>query len=151
MRRSATIRPGGALAVAVLAAVALATAAGAATAPQLDDALKRKLDENYRLCLSKKKGPYSQNYCVCANGTKDAVQKKDGRIVTPCGGRIRFCAAFREPWADALADERMYVANLFARDLFLWDEFPDHNDLVRGYILEKFLLETNPTHKFSQQ
>ena len=40
--------------------------------------------------------------------------------------------------------------NLFARDLFLWDEFPDHHDLVRGYVLEKFFIETHPDHKLAQ-
>ncbi len=44
----------------------------------------------------------------------------------------------------------MYIANIFSRDLYLWDSFPDHNDLVRGYILEKYFIETNPNHKLSQ-
>jgi hypothetical protein len=43
----------------------------------------------------------------------------------------------------------MYIANLFSRDLYLWDSFPDHNDLVRGYILEKYFTETNPTNKLA--
>ena len=44
----------------------------------------------------------------------------------------------------------MYIGNIFSRDLYLWDSFPDHNDLVRGYILEKYFVETNPNHKLSQ-
>ena len=44
----------------------------------------------------------------------------------------------------------MYIANIFSRDLYLWDSFPDHNDLVRGYILEKYFVDTNPKHKLSQ-
>ena len=44
----------------------------------------------------------------------------------------------------------MYIANLFSRDLYLWDSFPDHNDLVRGYILEKYFNETNPASKLSR-
>jgi hypothetical protein len=40
--------------------------------------------------------------------------------------------------------------NLFSRDLLLWDNFPDHDDLVRGYILEKYFSGTHPTNKLSQ-
>jgi len=136
------------LAVGALAILSVAPAQ--ARGPELTDAQKRKLDENFQLCLRKKKGPYTQNYCVCRNGQKEPVMLRDGSIVTPCGGRMRFCAAFREPWAEALAGEGMYIANLFARDLFLWDEFPDHHDLVRGYVLEKFFIETHPDHKLAQ-
>jgi hypothetical protein len=136
------------LAVGILAAGVAAPAP--ARGPELTQAQKDGLDQNFRLCVKKKKGPYSRNYCVCQNGEKEPVMKADGRIVTPCGGRMRFCAAFREPWAQALADQGMYIANLFARDLFLWDEFPDHHDLVRGYVLEKFFIETHPDHKLAQ-
>ena len=69
-----------------------------AASPELTDAQKRKLDENFQLCLRKVKGPYSPNYCVCRNGEKKPVWV-DGRIVSPCGGRARFCSAFRERWA----------------------------------------------------
>ena len=134
----------------VVGILSVLTAAPAqAGGPELTDAQKRKLDENFQLCVRKVKGPYSPNFCVCRNGEKKPVWV-DGRIVSPCGGRARFCAAFRERWADALADEGMYIANLFARDLFLWDEFPDHHDLVRGYVLEKFFIETHPDHKLAQ-
>ncbi len=44
----------------------------------------------------------------------------------------------------------MWIANLFARDLYQWDSFTDHHDLVRGYILEKYFTETNPKHKFAE-
>jgi len=37
-----------------------------------------------------------------------------------------------------------------SRDLYLWDTFPDHNDLVRGYILEKYFTETDPDSKLSR-
>jgi hypothetical protein len=131
-------------------ALVVAANASAATGAELTEAQKRKLDENFKLCLSKKKGPYTRNYCVCRNGERQAVMKKDGTIVTPCGGSVRFCAAFRDKWGQALAEEGMYLANLFARDLHLWDTFPDHHDLVRGYILEKYFVETNPTHKFAE-
>ena len=44
----------------------------------------------------------------------------------------------------------MWIANLFSRDLYLWDSFTDHHDLVRGYILEKYFTETNPKHKLAE-
>jgi hypothetical protein len=136
------------VAVAVLAAGLAGSAA--ARGPELTDEQKRSLDQGFELVLNKQKGPYSQNFCVCRDGKKKPVQLPDGRIVSPCGGAPRFCAAFREPWAQRLADQGMYVGNLFARDLFLWDEFPDHHDLVRGYVLEKFFIETHPDHKLAQ-
>ncbi len=135
----------------ISAALVAASLAGAAYAaePRLDDATRRKLDENFATCLRKEKGPYTLNYCVCKDGKRKPVWV-DGKIVTPCGGSPRFCAAYREPWAEALADEGMYIANLFARDLFLWDKFPDHHDLVRGYVLEKFFIDTHPEHKLAK-
>ena len=121
-----------------------------ARGPELTDAQKRELDRNWQLVLSKKKGPYTQNYCVCRDGQRKPVMLPGGRIVSPCGGAPRFCAAWREPWAEALAAQGMYVGNLFARDVFLWDEYRDHHDLVRGYVLEKFFVETHPDHKLAR-
>ena len=118
--------------------------------PELSEADEQKLDQNFNLCVKKMKGPYTQNFCVCRNGEKQPVMLPDGRIQTPCGGRMRFCAAFREPWAEALTEQGVYLGNLFARDLFLWDEFDNHHDLVRGYVLEKFFIETHPDHKLAQ-
>jgi hypothetical protein len=111
---------------------------------------KRSLDENWKHSLTKDKGPYSLNFCVCKDGKKKPVQLPDGRIVRPCGNSPKFCSGFREPWAEELGKQRMWIANLFARDLWLWDEFSDHHDLVRGYILEKFFVETHPGHKLAK-
>ena len=97
---------------------------------------QKVLRDNFALCLSKLKGPYTGNFCVCPDGKKVAVRGADGQVGAACKNAL-FCAAFRAPWAEALAKQRMYIANLFSRDLYLWDSFPDHNDLVRGYILEK--------------
>jgi len=142
---------------AVLATVALAAsvllpapAFPVTSGRELTAAQKRKLDQNWRLCLSKQKGPYSPNFCICRDGEKRPVQLPDGRIVSPCAGDPVFCAAFRERWADALAEERMYIANLFSRDLWQWDVFPDPHDLVRGYVLEKYFIETHPGHKLAE-
>ncbi len=117
---------------------------------ELTDPQRQELDRNWQLVLSKEKGPYTQNYCVCRNGERQPVMLADGSIQTPCGGAMTFCAAWREPWAEALADQGMYVGNLFARDVFVWDQYEDHHDLVRGYVLEKFFVETHPDHKLAQ-
>ncbi|MGI9591704.1 MAG: hypothetical protein ACR2P8_10085, partial [Myxococcota bacterium] len=135
--------------MALLGGLALALT-GQARGPELGDAEKQELDRNWQLVLTKKKGPYSQNYCVCRNGKREPVMKADGTIQTPCGGAMRFCAAWREPWGEALAAQGMYIGNLFARDLFEWEQFEDHHDLVRGYVLEKFFIETHPDHKLAQ-
>src|SRR6476620_9910326 len=95
------------------------------------------LRDNFGQCISRLKGPYTENFCVCADGKKIPVRGASGQIDGGCKNPL-FCAAFRAPWAEALTKQRMYIANLFSRDLYLWDSFPDHNDLVRGYILEKY-------------
>lgn len=118
--------------------------------PQLDAATQKELKQNFALCLSKKKGPYSPNFCVCQDGSKKPVQLPDGRIVSPCGPTAKFCAAYRTAWAQVLAKHRMYIANIFSRDLDDWNTFPNHHDLVRGYILEKFFIDTHPEHKLAE-
>src|SRR5262245_52272560 len=103
------------------------------------------LRDNFALCISKLKGPYTENFCVCSDGKKVPVRGASGQVGIGCKNP-RFCAAFRAPWAEALAKQRVYIGNIFSRDLDLWDSFPDHNDLVRGYILEKSFTDTNPNH-----
>ncbi|MBW1686651.1 MAG: hypothetical protein JRS35_16495 [Deltaproteobacteria bacterium] len=151
MTSTSPSRRTGRLAVLVCLALLLGVAPGHAShGPALTEAQKKKLDENWRLCLLKKKGPYTANMCVCKDGTKEMVRKdKTGKLVIPCGGRWRFCEAFRSDWGKALAEEGMYVGNLFERDLYEWDSIGDHDDLVRGYILEKFFIETHPEHKLA--
>jgi hypothetical protein len=88
--------------------------------------------------------------CLCRDGTKEKVRKDaQGRLITPCGGRWRFCESFRSDCGKALAAQGMYVGNLFQRDLYEWDEIADHRDLVRGYILEKLFVDTHPDHKLA--
>lgn len=125
-------------------------AAATGHGPQLDADTQKELKRNFALCLSKKKGPYSPNFCVCQDGAKKPVQLPDGRIVSPCGQTAKFCAAYRTAWAEVLAKHRMYIANIFSRDLNDWKKFPDHHDLVRGYILEKFFIDTHPEHKLAE-
>jgi hypothetical protein len=149
--RLAASRRSPTLAALACLALLLGVAPGhASRGPALTEAQKKKLDENWRLCLLKKKGPYTANMCLCKDGTKEMVRKDEtGKLVTPCGGSWRFCEAFRSDWGKALAEEGMYVGNLFERDLYEWDSIGDHDDLVRGYILEKFFIETHPDHKLA--
>jgi hypothetical protein len=136
----------------VASALALAPPARAAS-PQgssLSEKQQQWLDENWGYCLRNKKGPYTANMCVCKDGKQEMVRKDaSGKLIVPCGGSWKFCEAFRSTCGEALASEGMYVGNLFERDLYEWSKIEDHHDLVRGYILEKFFIETHPDHKLA--
>jgi hypothetical protein len=129
--------------------LALAPPARAFRPPELSPQQQKDLRANFALCTGKLKGPYTENTCVCRDGKRIPIRSTSGVVRTPCPNPL-FCAAFRAPWAEALGRERVWIANIFSRDLYLWDTFPDHHDLVRGYILEKFFTENNPKHKLSQ-
>jgi hypothetical protein len=129
--------------------VTLTLRAASFRAPELSPQQQKALRDNFALCVSKLKGPYTENFCVCPDGRKIPVRSASGQIGIGCKNAI-FCAAYRAPWAEALAKQGVYIGNIFSRDLHLWDTFPDHNNLVRGYILEKYFVETNPRHKLSQ-
>ncbi|MDJ0847719.1 MAG: PEP/pyruvate-binding domain-containing protein [Myxococcota bacterium] len=134
----------------MLLALAAELPASASGGPTLTPKQRDWLDENWRYCLRNKKGPFTANMCVCKDGTKELVRKlPTGELVTPCAGKFEFCESFRSKCGKELAGEGMYVGNLFERDLYEWDEIPDHHDLVRGYVLEKYFIETHPQHKLS--
>jgi hypothetical protein len=118
-------------------------------APVLSAAQQSTLKANFALCLSKLKGPYTENFCLCRDGQKLGVQAPNGAVRIPCKDPL-FCSAYRAPWAEALTKERMYIANIFTRDSSLWSAFPNHHDLVRGYILERYFVDTHPNHKLAQ-
>jgi hypothetical protein len=138
------------LGLGAIALLALAPRAEAARSPELSEQQQGKLRKSFATVMAKEKGPFSQNLCLCPNGKAEPIMSKDGRIVTPCGGRFQFCAARRAPVAQPLADAGMYIGNIFAWDLHNWDTFPEHHDLVRGYVLEKFFADTHPEHKLGQ-
>lgn len=118
-------------------------------APTLSAAQQADLKRNFALCLSKKKGPYTENFCLCRDGQKRGVQAPDGSVRIPCKDPL-FCSAYRAPWAEALTKEGMYIANIFSRDGYTWSSFPNHHDLVRGYILERYFIDTHVNHKLAQ-
>ncbi len=117
--------------------------------PELSDAQKQILKKNFARIQAEEKGPYTPNYCVCTDGEKSPVMKADGSISNSCG-QTRFCAAFRGPRGQALAKQGLYLGNIFSSDLFEWDSIADHHNLVRGYILEKFFVDTHPEHQLAQ-
>ncbi len=133
----------------LLVFIAAAPPAAAFRAPELSAQQNKALRDNFALCVGKLKGPYTENVCVCPDGRKIPVRGASGRLGVGCKDAL-FCAAYRAPWAEAVAKEGVYIGNVFSRDLYLWDSFPDHNDLVRGYILEKYFVDANPNHKLSQ-
>jgi hypothetical protein len=137
------------IAVTILGISLVAAPAGAFRAPELSPQQPKTVRDNFALSVAKLKGPYTENFCVCADGRKIPVRNSAGQIGIGCKDEL-FCAAYRAAWAEALATEGMYIGNIFSRDVYLWDTFPDHNDLVRGYILEKYFVETHPNHKLSQ-
>ena len=146
--RLTTARTLFAIASVLLTLAGAAPPAAAFRAPELSPQQQKALRDNFALCVGKLKGPYTENFCVCPDGRKIAGARRRGQVGIPCKDAL-FCAAYRAPWAEALAKEGVYIGNIFSRDLYLWDTFPDHNDLVRGYILEKYFVETNPKHKLA--
>ena len=139
-----------ALVAAVLGGVLGAGAvANAFQPPTLSAAQQASLKANWALCQSKLKGPYTENFCLCRDGQKLGVQAPNGAVRIPCANPV-FCSAYRAPWAEALAKERMWIANIFTRDAHLWSSFADHHDLVRGYILERYYIDTHPGSKLAQ-
>ena len=128
---------------------ALPASLQAAATQELTSSQKKMLKQNWQIIQQKIKGPYTVNYCVCTDGTKKPVQAKDGSIANRCK-HTNFCGAFRAPWAEKLADVGMYVGNIFSSDLFDWDKISDHNDLVRGYILENYYMSVHPDSKLAQ-
>ena len=114
---------------------------------ELSAADKQALDESFALCMSKPKGPFDRNHCACADGRKERITNGPA----PCAGsKILVCAAWRMPWAEALMEQRLYLGNVLSRDLHDWKKFSNHHDLVRGFILEKYFIDTHPRHKFAQ-
>ncbi len=125
------------------------TASPAASLGALSAERKAVLQKQFKILLEKRKGPFDRNVCVCRDGRKERVTGKAGAFSTGCGDKILFCAAFRAPWARALAEQGVYVGNLFTNDLHEWESFPDHHDLVRGYILEKYIMDSHPDHRLA--
>jgi hypothetical protein len=126
-----------------------ANAVQADSAPLLSEADKRMLSKAITEIDSTEKGPYTPNYCVCTDGSKHPVELPDGTLQNPCG-QTRFCSGFRADWVAELTRHGMYIGNIFSADLYQWNDIPDHQNLVRGYILEKFYTDTHQNTKLAQ-
>ncbi len=139
----------GLLAFCLVLLTVFATSAASSPLRELTATQKQDLQEQFRTTLQKRKGPFGKNVCVCSDGRREPVRRPDGSIQNACGDKTLFCSAFRAPWAEALGQHGMYVGNLFSNDLYLWDSFPDHHNLVRGYVLEKYFVENHPDHRLA--
>jgi len=128
----------------------LTTAASAFEAQPLSDSQKAELSAAWQTSLQKKKGPFGANTCVCTDGRSAPLLTPSGALHNICGDQTLFCAAFKAEWGKDLEKNRVYVANIFSRDLWEWDRIADHDDLVRGYILERYIIDTVPENKLSQ-
>ena len=115
---------------------------------------KRVLKETYKAISGKRKGPYTINTCTCTNGNLAPVADKNMRIrPNPCreleGVGQLFCSAYRNKLAKRLAEHGVYVGNIFSNEVFLWDEHKNHHRLVKGFLLEKYYMETHPQSKLT--
>lgn len=136
--------------MAAIALLLLSTSnVGAAAVQELSTTQKSILKQNWDSIQRKIKGPYSLNYCVCTDRTRKPVLAKDGTIANRCE-KTNFCGAFRAPVGEALTSTGMYVGNSFASDLLEWDKFPNHHNLVQGYILENYYMAAHPESKLAE-
>ena len=127
----------------------LPSSAQATGTPQLSDSDKQKLSKGFNKINRNRKGPYTLNYCVCTDGAKHSVLRPDGTLKNPCG-KTSFCSGFRHDNVSELTRYGMYIGNIFSADLYQWDDIPDHQDLARGYVLEKFYTDTHPNTKLAK-
>ena len=138
----------------LLVVLVMAISAGTAHA-ELSAQDKKSLTDAFKSIQSRAKGPYTINYCTCVNGERAPVADQNMRVRSdPCGEvlgvRQLFCSAYRNEPADILAGHGVYVANIFSNEVFAWDRHKDHHRLVRGFILEKFHMDSHPTAKLAQ-
>ena len=121
---------------------------------ELSSKEKNSLKKAYKTISAKRKGPFAMNTCTCTNGKLAQVADKNMRVrANPCrelqGVGQLFCSAYRNKFGETLARNGVYVGNIFSNEVFLWDENPDHHRLVKGFILEKYYMETHPESKLT--
>lgn len=115
---------------------------------------KKELRDAYQRILNEEKGPFTINYCTCVNGKLAPVADKNMRVrPNPCAevegvGQL-FCSAYRNEFADILANHGLYVANIFSNEVYLWDRTRDHHRITKGFILEKYYIENYPKSKIA--
>ena len=140
-------------AAAILAAVSALAPAGTANgfeARKLSDEEVKRLDTAWQAALKRRKGPLGKNTCVCTDGRSAPVLSKSGQIRNICGEQTLFCAAMKADLGKDLERDGVYAGNIFSRDLYEWDRIADHDDLVRGYIIERYIIDTSPKNKLAE-
>ena len=115
---------------------------------------QKELSYLYNAIKAKRKGPFTFNTCTCTNGKLARVADKNMRVrANPCreleGVGQLFCSAYRNDLAKKLSQHGVYIGNIFSNEVFLWDETPDHDRVVKGFILEKYFMETHPDSKLT--
>jgi Pyruvate phosphate dikinase, AMP/ATP-binding domain len=134
----------------LVCAVAFSSTTQAFEARSLSPAETGRLDRAWTISRQKIKGPFGPNTCVCRDGRSAPLLTKSGQLHNICGDQTLFCAAIKAEWGLDLENDGVYVANIFSRDLYDWDRIADHDDLVRGYILERYIADTAPDNKLAQ-
>jgi len=121
---------------------------------ELTPKVGKELQDTYQAMEKKRKGPFSINYCTCENGKLAPVADANMRVrPDPCreleNSKQLFCSAYRNDLAKKLGEHGLYVANIFSNEVFLWDTHTDHHRLAKGFIFEKFYLDTHPEAKLN--
>lgn len=140
-------------------AMLVALAAGLTLAPApslaaedggLDTGQLASLKKHWAQVRSTFKGPYTINYCTCTNGERAPVADKDLNVrADPCalvyGAGELFCSAYRTDLAQEMGEKYgLWVANIFANEVYTWDAQQDHDKIAKGFILERYYMNTNP-------
>ncbi len=136
--------------VSTISLASLWTSANGFEARKLSPDETERLDKAWSISLQKIKGPFGPNTCVCRDGRSAPLLTKSGQLQNICGDQTLFCAAYKAEWGADLEKDGVYVANIFSRDLYEWDRIASHDDLVRGYILERYIVDTVPDNKLSE-
>jgi hypothetical protein len=115
---------------------------------------EKEMKTVFGMIQQKTKGPFTINYCTCENGKLAPIADEKMRIrPDPCGelenAKQLFCSAYRNDLAKILAEHGLYIANIFSNEVFLWDTHTDHHRLAKGFILEKFYMETHLDSKLT--
>lgn len=124
--------------------------AGAAVSVELDPKETASLREHWSRVESAFKGPYTINYCTCANGERAPVADKNLNVRSdPCGLLYNadelFCSAYRTELAEEMGEQYgLWVANIFANEVHTWEEQKPHDEIAKGFILERYYMENYP-------
>lgn len=131
-------------------ALSVPAAADAAVSAELDPERAASLRTHWSRVQSAFKGPYTINYCTCANGERAPVADDNLNVRSdPCGelfgAKELFCSAYRTDLARAMGEQYgLWVANIFANEIHTWDEQKPYDEIAKGFILERYYMDHFP-------